>query len=156
MCYGIQIIKIYANSKTIYTKKITAQNGVDRRKVFFLRTLLDDVRFPGYPDDALAYRGGYVQCGENIARIKDSFALEKALKEYPDIGTWIIDEASFYDERLAYVVRNDSLELFARFFLKKDNRYWKGSYLEQYTLGQAALLRASEQDFAHSRFTFLD
>jgi len=99
-----------ALAKSDAIKEITAQNGVDRRKVFFLRTLLDDARFPDYPDDALAYRGGYVQCGENIARIKDSFALEKSLKEYPDIGTWIIDEASFYDERLAYVVRNDSLE----------------------------------------------
>ncbi len=99
-----------ALSKSEAVKQLTSQQGVDRRNVFFLRTLIDDIRFPDYPEDALAYRGGYVRCGKNIARIKDSFALEAAIREFPEVGTWIIDEASFYDERLAYVVRNDSLE----------------------------------------------
>ena len=99
-----------ALSKSESVKQLTSQQGVDRRNVFFLRTLIDDIRFPDYPEDALAYRGGYVRCGKHIARIKDSFALEAAIREFPEVGTWIIDEASFYDERLAYVVRNDSLE----------------------------------------------
>ncbi len=98
-----------ALSKSDVIRQFTSSGTVDRRKVFFIRTLLDDVRFPDYPEDALAYRGGYISCGANIARIKDSFALEQAIKEFPEVGTWIIDEASFYDERLAYVVRNDSL-----------------------------------------------
>ncbi len=33
-----------------------------------------------------------------------------------------------------HVLRKESLELFKRFFLLPENRYWKGSYLEQYTL----------------------
>ena len=35
-------------------------------------------------------------------------SLEEVLNDNPEIGTWIIDEASFYDERLVYVVRNAS------------------------------------------------
>ena len=89
--------------------ELTATNGVDRRKVMFVRSLHDS-RFKEYPDDALAYRGGFVRCGKSIVRIKDSFDLEKAIEENMDIGTWIIDEASFYDERLTYVVRNHAIE----------------------------------------------
>ena len=89
---------------------LTSTRGSDRRKVFFIRSMLDKNRFPDYPDDALAYRGGYERCGNNIAHISDSFELEKILNKNTDIGTWIIDEASFYDERLVYVVRNASLE----------------------------------------------
>ncbi len=90
--------------------KLTSTLGADRRKVFFIRSMLDKNRFPDYPEDALAYRGGYERCGSNIAHINDSFELENILKSNIGIGTWIIDEASFYDERLVYVVRNASLE----------------------------------------------
>ncbi len=86
----------------------TTSSGADRRQVFFIRSLLDSRRFPEYPDDALAYRGGYVSCGERIARIRDSFELEAVIAANPDAGTWIIDEASFYDERLVYVIRHES------------------------------------------------
>jgi thymidine kinase len=89
----------------------TTTMGADRRKVFFIRSMLDKNRFPEYPDDALAYRGGYERCGESIAHINGSFELEKILKANTSIGTWIIDEASFYDERLVYLVRNASLEM---------------------------------------------
>lgn len=89
---------------------LTTTSDADRRKVFFIRSMLDKNRFPEYPDDALAYRGGYERCGNNIAHISDSFELEKILNENTDVGTWIIDEASFYDERLVYVVRNASME----------------------------------------------
>nr|MDA3808835.1 thymidine kinase [Spirochaetaceae bacterium] len=48
---------------------------------------------------------GYERCGTNIAFIKNSFELEKLIDDFPHVGTWIIDEASFYDERLAYVIK---------------------------------------------------
>jgi len=82
--------------------------GADRRQVFFIRSLLDSRRFPDYPDDSLAYRGGFIRCGNRIAHIQDSFGLEKIIAENPHAGTWILDEASFYDERLVYVVRHES------------------------------------------------
>lgn len=97
-----------ALAKSDKIKELTATGSVDRRKVMFVRSLHDS-RFSEYPEDALAYRGGYVRCGSNIVRIKDSFDLEEAIAEHQDVGTWIIDEASFYDERIAYVVRNHSM-----------------------------------------------
>ncbi len=99
-----------AQKKSDVIKALTSTNGVDRRKVFFVRSQIDGQRFVDYPSDALAYRNGYVRCGENIAHIRDSFGLEQVLADHPDIGTFIIDEASFFDERIAYVVRNHSLE----------------------------------------------
>ncbi len=80
----------------------------DRRRVFFIRSRLDRARFPDYPDNALAYRGGYESCGDDIAVARDSFELEKTINSHPEIGTWIIDEAAFYDERIAYLIRNES------------------------------------------------
>ena len=77
--------------------------------MFFIRSSLDKERFPDYPEDALPFRGGYERCGDSIADIADSFELEELFRERPDIGTWIIDEAAFYEERLAYVIRNESL-----------------------------------------------
>lgn len=99
-----------AQKKGEAVKALTSTGCVDRRKVFFIRSEIDGARFTDYPDDALAYRSGYIRCGENIARIKDSFGLEQVIKDNPTVGTYIIDEASFFDERLAYVVRNCSLE----------------------------------------------
>ena len=86
----------------------TQTDGADRRRVFFIRSALDAKRFPHYPKDALPYRGGYVRCGDNIAEITDSFDLERIIADNPGVGTWIIDEASFYEERLAYVVESAS------------------------------------------------
>ncbi|MCF7953084.1 MAG: thymidine kinase [Spirochaetales bacterium] len=97
-----------ALGKSSTVKQLTSTGRADRRKVFFIRSLLDVNRFQEYPDDALAYRGGYERCGTQIARISDSFSLEEILRDNPATGTWIIDEASFYDERLVYVVRNAS------------------------------------------------
>lgn len=91
-------------------KALTSTGDIDRRNVFFIRNQIDGVRFTDYPEDAMAYRGGYIRCGSNIARIRDSFDFEKVLQDNPTVGTYIIDEASFFDERLAYVVRNASLE----------------------------------------------
>ncbi len=95
----------------------TTTGTADRRKVFFIRSLLDAERFPEYPEDALAYRGGYERCGDNIAFIRDSFELERIINMNPTIGTWIIDEATFYDERLAYVIRNFSEKAGLNFIL---------------------------------------
>ncbi|MDD4397563.1 MAG: thymidine kinase [Sphaerochaetaceae bacterium] len=98
-----------AMKKSDAVKEFTATGVVDRRNVFFVRSDLDNSRFEDYPSDALPYRGGYIRCGENIARIKDSFGLEQVLNDNPTVGTFIIDEASFFDERVAYVVRKHSL-----------------------------------------------
>ncbi len=87
----------------------TSSGAADRRKVFVVRSRLDEKRFTDYPDDALAFRGGYERCGESIARISSSFDLERLIEDHPEYGTWIIDEASFYDERLAYVINRESI-----------------------------------------------
>jgi thymidine kinase len=97
-----------ARKKTGNAAFITRTDGADRRIVFFIRSALDVSRFPDYPPDALPYRGGFVRCGNNIASIADSFDLERVLAQNPEAGTWVIDEASFYEERLAYVVENAS------------------------------------------------
>ena len=99
-----------ASRKSDTVKALTRTGNLDRRKVFFMRSDIDSVRFTDYPDDALAYRSGYVRCGSNIARIHDSFGFEEVLRDNPDVGTYIIDEASFFDERIAYVARNYSIE----------------------------------------------
>ncbi|MDY4889447.1 MAG: thymidine kinase [Sphaerochaetaceae bacterium] len=98
-----------ARKKSDVVKELTSTGLVDRRNVFFVRSDLDKVRFEDYPSDALPYRGGYLRCGDNIARIKDSFGLEEVLNANPTVGTFIIDEASFFDERIAYVVRKHSV-----------------------------------------------
>lgn len=99
-----------ARNKSEVVKRLTTTGCVDRTNVFFIRSYIDGARFEDYPEDALAFRSGYVRCGENIARIRDSFDFEKVVEDNPTVGTYIIDEASFFDERLAYVVRNLSVE----------------------------------------------
>ena len=99
-----------AQRKGERVRALTSSGIVDRRKVFFIRSEIDGERFKDYPEDALCYRSGYISCGDNIAKIRDSFGLEKVLADNPTVGTFIIDEASFFDERLAYVVRNHSYE----------------------------------------------
>ncbi len=86
----------------------TSSRGADRRKLFFVRSSLDRGRFPDYPEDALAYRGGFERCGDQIAAVRDSFDLESILACNPETGTWIVDEAAFYDERVAYLMRDES------------------------------------------------
>jgi thymidine kinase len=97
-----------ARKKTGKAAAQTKTDGADRRIVFFIRSALDRKRFPDYPPDALPYRGGYVRCGKNIAEISNSFDLEKVMAANAEAGTWVIDEASFYEERLAYVVQRAS------------------------------------------------
>lgn len=89
-------------------KRLTSTANVDRRNVFVVRSALDKSRFPDYPEDALAYRGGYEQCGNRIGAIKDSFGLEVLYSREPEVGTWIIDEAAFFDERLAYLTKDEA------------------------------------------------
>ena len=97
-----------AAGKSASAEALTSTGGADRRRVVFIRSLLDSGRFPDYPDDALAYRGGYERCGDRTARIGNSFDLEEVIRRHPDAGTWIIDEAVFYDERIAYIIRRES------------------------------------------------
>ncbi|MFW5683527.1 MAG: thymidine kinase [Spirochaetota bacterium] len=107
--------RVWRDSRVVLQKsdalsERTQTAGADRRRVFVVRSRLDASRFTEYPDDALAYRGGYERCGDNIARIGTSFDLEQLIADHPGHGTWIIDEASFYDERIAYVVNRESRE----------------------------------------------
>ncbi len=83
----------------------TTEFGADRRNVFIVRNRFDRARFAENPADSLSYRGGYIRCEDNIAEITDSFGLEKIIDEHPRHGTWIIDEASFYDQRIAFVIQ---------------------------------------------------
>jgi thymidine kinase len=43
--------------------------------------------------------------GNRIGSIENSFELELLIAKNRDAGTWIIDEAGFFDERLAYVIQ---------------------------------------------------
>lgn len=94
--------------KSDLVAEMTKTADADRRNVFFVRSALDEKRFDDYPEDALAYRGGYERLGNSIAKIRNSFDLEKLIEDFPEMGTWIIDEASFFDERMAYVIKNAS------------------------------------------------
>jgi len=107
--------RVWRDSQVVLQKSsrlasYTSTAGADRRRVFFIRSILDRGRFPDYPRDALPYRGGYERCGDAIAEISDSFGLEEVIADHPEVGTWIVDEASFYDERIAYVVHRESEE----------------------------------------------
>jgi thymidine kinase len=99
-----QVVLKKSQSITGYTRTGKA----DRRRVFFIRSTLDRDRFPDYPKDALPYRGGYERCGDCIADICNSFDLEALFERHPEVGTWIIDEAAFYEERIAYIVHRES------------------------------------------------
>lgn len=99
-----------ATKKSDSVARKTTRGRADRRRVFFVRSMLDAQRFADYPEDALAYRGGYERLGEYTARIRDSFELENLIADHPECGTWILDEASFYDERIAYVVSREAAE----------------------------------------------
>jgi thymidine kinase len=101
--------RIYRDSEVAMRKsesvrRLTTSDGIDRRNVFYIRSKIDDQRFKEYPLNAIAYRGGYVVPGNNIASIQDSFELEAVLAKNPTVGTWIIDEVEFFDERIAYVI----------------------------------------------------
>ncbi|MCK5672312.1 MAG: thymidine kinase, partial [Spirochaetales bacterium] len=45
---------LVALNKSQKIADLTSTQGADRRKVFFIRSMLDKNRFPDYPDDALA------------------------------------------------------------------------------------------------------
>jgi thymidine kinase len=101
--------RIYRDSEVAMRKsekvrQLTTSERVDRRNVFYIRSKIDDKRFSEYPANSIAYRGGYVVPGKNIASIEDSFELEKVFDRNPTVGTWIIDEVEFFDERIAYVI----------------------------------------------------
>ncbi|HNX73394.1 MAG TPA: thymidine kinase [Spirochaetales bacterium] len=106
--------RVWRDSKVALKKKgqvaaLTSSKGIDRRQVFVVREALDKARFPDYPEDALAYRGGYERCGSFIGSAHDSFELEVLLAENPTVGTWIIDETAFFDERIAYLMADESM-----------------------------------------------
>ncbi len=93
-----------AMQKSAKVRNLTTNGQVDLRNVFYVRSKIDDKRFEGSPTNAIAYRGGHVELGNNIASISDSFGLEKVFEDNPTVGTWIVDEVEFFDERIAYVI----------------------------------------------------
>lgn len=95
---------------TSVLERTGTSSGADLRRVFFVRSRLDSRRFTQYPADSLAYRGGYERLGSSIAGIDSSYELEELVDRHKDVGTWIVDEASFYDERIAYVIRRLAAE----------------------------------------------
>lgn len=99
---------LVARKKGGAAREATSTDGADRREIFVVRSSLDAMRFPDYPEDALAYRGGYERCGDRIGQARDSFVLETLLAENHEVGTWIVDEAAFYDERIAYLMKDEA------------------------------------------------
>jgi thymidine kinase len=93
-----------AMQKSEKVRNLTTSGRVDLRKVFYVRSKIDDKRFKGSPTKSIAYRGGHVELGNNIASISDSFGLERIFEDNPAVGTWIVDEVEFFDERIAYVI----------------------------------------------------
>lgn len=107
--------RVWRDSQVVLKKsdilsKQTTTKGADRRHVIFVRSALDEKRFENLPRNVLAYRGGFEKIGENLVTIKNSFELEEAVKKHPEAGTWIIDETSFFEERLVYVLKKESEE----------------------------------------------
>jgi thymidine kinase len=101
--------RIYRDSqvaleKSEQVRKLTTNGRVDLRNVFYVRSKIDDKRFAQYPAESIAYRGGYVRPGNNIASISDSVELERVFLNNKAVGTWILDEVEFFDERIAYVI----------------------------------------------------
>ena len=101
---------LIALKKSGKVERLTRQGEVERRNIFYIRSKIDKKRFEDYPEDALAYRSGYERLGDCVASIDDSFDLERTMADHPEVGTWIIDEAGFFDERIAYVVQNYAAE----------------------------------------------
>ncbi|UCB45270.1 MAG: thymidine kinase [Spirochaetota bacterium] len=99
---------LIALKKSEKLRGLTMAGEADRRNIFYIRSKIDKKRFEDYPEDALAYRSGYERLGNCVASIEDSFELEKILDEECKVGTWILDEAEFFDERIAYVIDNFS------------------------------------------------
>jgi thymidine kinase len=93
-----------AMKKSAKVRDLTTSGQVDLRNVFYVRSKIDDKRFEDSPAKSIAYRGGHVELGNNIASISDSFGLEKVFEGNTDVGTWIVDEVEFFDERIAYVI----------------------------------------------------
>jgi thymidine kinase len=100
---------LIALKKSEKLSRLTMAGRADRRSIFYIRSKIDKKRFEDYPRDALAYRSGYERLGKCVESIDDSFELEKILDKHGEVGTWILDEAEFFDERIAYVIENFSL-----------------------------------------------
>ena len=142
--------RVWRDSKVARQKRAAmtvaaTTSGADRRQVFFIRSALDRARFPDLPTGALPYRGGYEDVGPNIAEVRDSFDLEKVIAAHPQVGTWVIDEAAFYDERLSYVMRRAGRKKSKWFtagwmrsagnprHLRKLSRWWASSMVCSYS-----------------------
>ncbi len=80
-----------------------------RVNVFYIRNFFDKRRFQDYPENVIPYRGGGKDKIDEIGFASNSFDIENLIASNPSFGTFIIDEACFYDERLIFVLNKISL-----------------------------------------------
>lgn len=95
-----------ARKKSHSIAQHTSSGTHDRRNVLYCRSALDLARFPDVPSDALVSRGGYERMNDELCITKNSFDIETVIAENTHVGTWIIDEAGFYDDRLAFIIEH--------------------------------------------------
>ncbi len=95
-----------ARRKSQYIAECTSTGSRDRRRVIYCRSALDLSRFEQYPKDMLVSRAGVERMGDELVITRNSFDIESLIDRNSQVGTWIIDEAGFYDDRLAFVIEH--------------------------------------------------
>ncbi len=106
--------KIYKDSLIVRKKSFKVLGNVikgnrSRVNVFYIRNFFDKRRFQDYPENVIPYRGGGKDKIDEIGFASNSFDIENLIASNPSFGTFIIDEACFYDERLIFVLNKISL-----------------------------------------------
>lgn len=106
--------KIYKDSLIVRKKSFNVLGNAikgnrSRVNVFFIRNFFDKRRFQDYPENVIPYRGGGKDKIDEIGFASNSFDIENLIASNPSCGTFIIDEACFYDERLIFVLNKISL-----------------------------------------------
>ncbi|UER67933.1 thymidine kinase [Borrelia sp. BU AG58] len=114
--------RIYKDSLIIKSKSLKILDSItkgnrNRANVFFIRNILDRKRFKDYPENVIPYRGGVIDSISNIGCSSNSFDVEKIIEDNFQHGTFIIDEACFYEERLVFVLNRLALNLDILFVL---------------------------------------
>lgn len=132
--------KILATGSRIHTRK-NKTNEIDHAEIIALRKLAD---LDPEPDTDLTLYCTMEPCLMCFAAIILS-NIKKVVYAYEDVmgggtGCDLEQLTPLYRDSGIIVVPNilraESIALFKTFFNNKDNGYWKGSYLERYTLAQ--------------------
>ncbi|UGQ17564.1 thymidine kinase [Borrelia sp. RT1S] len=114
--------RIYKDSLVIKNKSLKILNSItkgsrNRANVFFIRNVLDRKRFKDCPENGIPYRGGVVDGVSGVGFSGNSFDVEKIVEDNSQYGTFVIDEACFYEERLVFVLSRLALDLDILFVL---------------------------------------